>query len=133
MNQIKVRAGQVWVGNGINPRVTRFGKGAEINVESVTCRDVYYNEHFQLPIDMFYITFDFSPKTELEWLAVKLDKWYFSQEFAYWNGDAVFCSTIVNPGPYNASNEQKWQNMRYYLGLDKKPHYRLVDGEWVKQ
>jgi len=132
--QIKIRAGQVYVGNGSRPTLTQFGKGKKIKVDSVDQLHINYDSYYRLPTYLFYLIFDFVPATDLEWLAVNVDEW---------NGhkyQGIVDDTLLRRiGNLHWSFTQEghtmgeWQNMRYYLGLDKKPHYRLIDGEWVEK
>jgi len=52
-NQIKVRAGQVWVCNGSSPWATRFRKDDRITVDGVKGIRVFYNEHFDMNTNLF--------------------------------------------------------------------------------
>ena len=96
---------------------------------------VKYGLHCELKINRFTEEFKFIPQNDLEELAVKMDKWpvtanealnYLRNSEFYWRGDFIFkqgCKSIF---------KKQWQSMRYHLGKDKKPHYRLTGGEWVK-
>ena len=75
-------------------------------------------------------------KNDLEWLAVNLTVWK-----SIFDGMRVFKQgseasfTSHDDGHRcmqgaEAYTRQQWQNMRYRLGLDTKPHYKLINGQW---
>ena len=107
---IKVRVGQVWT--------CSEGESTVLSVDDMgTCYWSKTKFDYSSPTQMK--NWHFVPQNDLEWLAVNEDEW---------------CETIRFNAPGDGCCSRKqWQNMRYHLGLDKKPHYRLTGGEWVKQ
>ena len=132
--QIKVRAGQVWIGNGSKPTITRFIKGEKIKVDRVDQLHIEYNLYFRLPTYIFYSIFDFSPQNDLEWLACDITKWMWPNHNSISRRFDGLCKCQLNKSESTGDyTRHQWQNMRYYLGLDEKPHCKLIDGEWVEQ
>jgi hypothetical protein len=75
------------------------------------------------------------PQNDLEWLAVNEPEWCDRKQFNFIRKGELFGAVyhVDNNHQFRWYSRNEWQNMRYYLGLDKKPHYRLVKGEWVKR
>jgi len=135
MNKVKVRAGQIWecnVGIGSYEPVDRLrigDKSVHFNVcyainfdrgaNSIKASDKFLSENFT-----------FIPQNSIEWMAVNLDEWYCASDYLRNGSGSPFICTEVH---HDAVHINEWQNMRYYLGLDKKPHCKLIDGEWVKK
>ena len=125
---IKVRVGQVW----------KSDAGTEVEVESIIkSRGNIFYKHPKFDyvlaahVGNFRISYAFAPQNDLEWLAVNESEWD-------GNGAYPLIVTLGGTANYTDSNNkygpsftrQQWQNMRYYLGLDKKPHYKLINGQW---
>ena len=127
---IKVRVGQVWHCNGFNKDVEMMyyhGNGL-----------IEWSDGFTSTADWAHSNMRFIPQNDLEWLAVKLDEWksIFDGMRAFKKVDIVSYTShdeghdcMKGSTPYT---KQQWQNMRYHLGLDTKPHYKMINGEWVK-
>ena len=118
---IKVRVGQVW--NSIDT-----GRDLHIDIDSIEyCDDINTDSYFV-----------FFPQNDLEKLAINETEWFHSDcDFVRLDefDRPMYTSDIDHPlnENYYYWRRQEWQNMRYHLGLDEKPHYRQVKGEWVKQ
>ena len=135
MSQIKVRAGQVWECNidigGYEPvdRLRVGDKSGDFNI----CYAINFDRganRIKASDKFLRENFTFIPQCDVEILAVKLDNWYCASDWlCIHNGVPFICDDLDLGGIHR----DQWQNMRYYLGLDKKPHYRLIDGEWVRQ
>jgi len=126
--QIKVRAGQV-------SECDVIGGPSIREVRKVICNDPYHDDVFfecanHMTTSDLCSCGKFIPQNDLEELAIKLDKWYCASRFLRIKQGVPF---ICDEHDEGAIHVFAWRNMRYYLGLDKKPHYRLIDGEWVKQ
>jgi len=123
---IKVRAGQVWEGN--------HSKAAwQINFINDDDWISYGQGSYvasPMPKWQFITSFKFIPQNDLEFAAVTLNEWYFPCDHLRVEDGVLFHASATDSG---AIHRQQWQNMRYHLGQDTKPHCRLVKGEWVKQ
>jgi len=129
---IKVRVGQVW----------ENGSGAVCVVKSILlgpCNKgvaVVYNETGDRRVIAggFSNFYKFIPQNDLEWLAVNVDKWNGHKFLAIFD-DSFIARWRTEDWTFTKAGHTRteWQNMRYHLGLDKKPHYRSIRGEWVKQ
>lgn len=110
---IKLIAGQMWASNNSQDEFTlNIGANGLIHGKSKLGGIYNWNK------TDFHRCFKFIPQNDLEWLAVNEDEW---------------CETIrFNVPGDGCCSRKQWQNMRYHLGLDKKPHYRLTGGDWVK-
>ncbi len=123
MSQIKVRAGQVWRIN-----VT----GTDFVVEEINKYDVIWKCNSYTPLDELHENFIFIPQNDLERAAM-------TSEFPEDHNFCYFSNHIDNKLKFSKAKfkqaipRYQWQNMRHYLGLDKKPHYKLIDKEWIKQ
>jgi len=119
---IKVRAGQVWE---CIKQTACTDVGCERKVTSTYGHKVSFTGSlFSNNIHEFY---KFIPQNDLEWLAVNVYKFPTGiLNYSFWDAENI------DHGIENTTFQQ-WQNMRYHLGLDVKPHYRLIGGEWVKQ
>lgn len=125
MNKIKVMPGQVWkcikkyegflegydcfiTDNNIGPRISSdFFEWTFID------RIVNFHEHFE-----------FVPQTDLEWLAVKVNKWDPIHRFLHRLPNGYCFDGIAG----NTSHtKQQWQTQRYELGLDEPPINNTVN------
>lgn len=122
---IKVRAGQVWTnGTGDNyiVKTTHLGpcnKGVRIAHETTGKQTVVAGD--------FDHAYKFVPQNDLERMAIDTPEWHWGDHCFYRYGG------MVTKENHTKIFKSEWQNMRYHLGQDKKPHYRLTGGEWVKQ
>lgn len=69
----------------------------------------------------------FVPQNDLEWLAVNLDKWYCAADYLRNGSGAPFICNADHP---DAISRDQHRNERYRLGLDTKPRYKLINGQW---
>lgn len=127
---VKVKVGQVWECVKDSLWVTNYGDKAKIS--KVGNNNVYYNDSL-MSAKAFDRCFKFIPQNDLEWLAVKLDKWggRNTQYAIRKDNDRV----VYGIGSHQKPGEHymdEWQSMRYSLGLDTKPHYKLIGGQWTK-
>lgn len=113
--QIKVRTGQIW----------EPSPGYARRVESVDDIDVYWVGNSYTPLSELNENFTFVPQSDLEEIAIKLDKWYCASRFLRIKEGVPFTCDEHDDG---AIHIFAWRDMRYYLGLDEKPHYKLIDG-----
>jgi len=130
---IKVRVGQIWTSEG----------ETEVKIESYNKKtgNVYYihplfSHVLAAHIGNFFISYSFVPQNNLEWLSVKVSDWSRSMRgkgFMARGG----CNTVIYSDadngvdcPQERYTLSQWQNMRYHLGLDKKPHYEFINGQW---
>jgi hypothetical protein len=122
---IKVRAGQVWAIDDSEFKLSHICGGKDNSCVSVGWG--------WINIEEFYDKFKFIPQNDLEKLAVNVDEWTSKsvEHNLYRGGDSIYW--VDYRYQHDSYTRQQWQNMRYHLGLDKKPHCRLVKGEWVKQ
>ena len=137
MSQIKVRAGQVWefksgapnYKNGDRLRIMDLDRGGRFHDAKPMNIEDPAGIHSVTP-GFLNAFFAFIPQGKVEWMAVNLDEWYCASDYLRNGSGSPFTCTEVH---HDAVHINEWQNMRYYLGLDKKPHYKLIDGEWVKR
>jgi len=124
---IKVRVGQVW-DNGNDKVTLGIYRGGLLRF-----RNPRFESQQRMTLDAFYEKHEFIPQTDLEWLAVNVDKWD-GDEYRYvWKRSEMergFDFLIVPLSFAECYSRQQWQNMRYHLGLDKKPHYEFFNGQW---
>lgn len=132
MNKVKPQAGQVWDCNvigGISRRVVRevIDNGAYHDGVFFECANHMGANHL-LECGVFI------PQTDLEWLAVNVGEWLYddcgfvrlggAKEYYTDDIDNEYCSQ------FQYYTRQKWQNMRYKLGLDEKP--RISGKQWAE-
>lgn len=122
---IKVRVGQTWGARGaINPIMS---------IKAVEGTRVHYSfgnhhaSHGNCSVANLHDQADFIPNNDLEWLACNLDEWYCAASHLRNGSGAPFICEESHP---DAINRDQWQNMRYYLYLDTKPHYEFFNGQW---
>lgn len=127
MKQVKPAVGQVWRRVRTDTNVTSVIKGADVVIQSVVEDAIVFRRHSALPCRRFLEEFYFIPQNDLEWLAVNLDKWYCAADYLRNGSGTPF---ICNADHSDAIKREQWQNMRYQLGLDTKPHYKLNNGQW---
>lgn len=128
---IKVRAGQTWLDRVSNEEVT---------AQSMPSNGlIWWSDGFQCKQGWVDSNMTFVPQNDLEWLAVNEREWKthphnrdFFKFIRRCEIHGVMYHNVSNDAFYWWSRKE-WQNMRYHLGLDKKPHCRLIKGEWVKQ
>lgn len=120
MDNIKVMAGQRW----------RNNSGFECMVYNEVAGIVrFMDSRRQCGSEHFRENFTFIPQTDLEWLAVNCDEWcdYDTVFICKKGGDYAFIPCFLG----HCYTRQQWQNKRYELGLDEKPHYTFEDGVWI--
>lgn len=125
---IKVRSGQVWASNNSKNEFT-LNVGANGLIHGKSKLGGIYN----WDKSDFHRNFKFIPQNDLEWLAVKVESLGSNIKFIARRGSEYLIFEAEpehTPGVYTSQHHQR---VRYHLGLDKKPHYRQVKGEWVKQ
>lgn len=73
----------------------------------------------------------FIPQNDLEWLAVHVEKWN-GHQYEGIVDDSLLSRVGIDNWSFTdvGHTREQWQNMRYYLGLDKKPHYEFINGQW---
>lgn len=125
-NKVTPKVGQVWENNGNEYKVKQMLDGF-VNMWASPI-----SAKLGIAIDDgFYSVFTFVPQNDLEWLAVNVHEWNCQDSFQ------VICKADNRAGYHHEGllgcyTRKQWQNKRYYLGLDKKPHYKMINGEWVK-
>lgn len=138
---IKARVGQTWKcsvsGGGYNESdLITLGSPGETDPLYFRVLPIGYDpKYLKQWISQFYLnsSFEFQPQNDLEWLALQLDKWYFAGNYIYKGNNMPMQSSVIGKGFSNVYTREQWQNMRYHLGLDEKPHCKLIGGEWVRQ
>ena len=139
MNKVKPQVGQIWKDpyrEGDEWVVTEVLSHEGIvkcshNKYSDIMPDAGANSFFESDFVEF---FEFVPQNDLEWLAVNVEVWEFegcnlivpdeSREFCAIDVDSKYCSQ------FQCYTPQRWQNMRYKLGLDEKP--RVSAKDWAQ-
>ena len=127
MNKIKPMVGQIWKRSRTNTNVSDVVKGECVTILGVYDDLVSYGEYTALPSYRFAEEFYFIPQNDLEWLAVNLDKWYCAADYLRNGSGAPFICDADHP---DAISREQHRNERYRLGLDTKPHYKLINGQW---
>ena len=130
---IKVRAGQVWE---FESGASNYLKGDRLRVMNLDRAGTFHDAkpiNIERPSAIYSVSskflnecFNFIPQSDLEWLAVKVSEWsrsMSSKAFIARGG----CNTVIYSDddngvdyPQTRHTLGQWQNMRYYLGLDKK-------------
>lgn len=124
MKQPKPMVGQTWhcSANEVDVIAMHFIKNGNMEWSDGENSDLEWTHEFMT----------FVPQNDLEWLAVNVDKWDCDKPLIRTNGTLKgynFQSINACPG-VNCYTRHQWQNMRYRLGLDTKPHYKLINGQW---
>ena len=86
-----------------------------------------------IPIHRFLNFHAFIPQNDLEWLAVNVDEWPEVDDLLLIKsgGGAIFIEAESVIGvPAGHFEFYQHRNERYRLGLDTKPHYKLINGQW---
>lgn len=123
---IKVRAGQIWLSHAGERHEIIKPIALSLRVHVQRCYDLC---NFAVHIDSLRDDFTFVPQNDLEFAAINLDKWYFAADHIHIKNGALF---ICDESMDRAISRSEWQAMRYHLGLDTKPHYRFINGQWSK-
>jgi hypothetical protein len=115
---IKIRAGQIWE---FKSGALNYNKGDRLRIWDLYNEGYYDAKPINIvdPSDSYSVSskflnecFNFIPQNDLEFLAVNTRVWTHG------------CAEM------HGIKRQQWQNMRYYLGKDKKPHYEFINGQW---
>jgi len=132
MKQPKPMVGQTWhcSANEVDVIAMHFIKNGNMEWSDGENSDLEWTHKFMT----------FIPQNDLEWLAVNRSRYPTS---TIYSGDIyvkVYMSTgnIQTTGfsPDSGLNDgydicrEQWQSERYRLGLDTKPHYKLINGQW---
>lgn len=120
MNNVKPMVGQVWENNDNDYIVKAIMLGICNKGVRVVCDEIRANF---IVNGGFTDVFTFIPQNDLEWLAVKVDKWAVpsSNFIARAPSDCVDYSApcLSLNYPQKKYTRQQWQNKRYELGLDE--------------
>jgi hypothetical protein len=116
MKQPKPMAGQTWRGN-------RCVHNSEVIIDPSKDGLVHYGQgkHDATTVSHFTTMFTFVPKNDLEWLACNVDNWG-SEYPDYSFVSRYFGWSFHKQMATNRYTRKQWQNTRYKLGLDDKPH-----------
>ena len=119
MKQPKLMVGQVWHCSLNEADVTamRFIKNGIIEWSDGENNDLEWTNRFMA----------FVPQNDLEWLAVNVDKWYCAADYLRKGSGVPFICNADHP---DAISREQHRNERYRLGLDTKPHYEFINGQW---
>ena len=132
---IKVRAGQVWE---FESGASNYLKGDRLRVMNLDRAGTFHDAipiNIERPYSIYSVSskflnecFVFIPQSDLEWLAVNVSKWNENHKAIH----IVAHKSVFGCPPHfrDAYTKQQWQSMRYYLGLDKKPHCEFINGQW---
>ena len=127
MKQPKPMVRQIWKRSRTNTNVSDVVKGECVTILGVYDDLVSYGEYTALPSYRFAEEFYFVPQNDLEFAAVNLDKWYFAADHIHVNGGTLL---VCHESVTGAISYEQWKSERYRLGLDTKPHYKLINGQW---
>jgi hypothetical protein len=130
---IKVRVGQVW--ECASDDIPSRNIGEKVEIETVNGDYVIVESRIFIKINNLISCYKFIPQNDLEKLAVTETQWFHSD--CDWvrldeYDRPMYTSDIDHPLNKNKhyTHRSEWRNMRYYLGLDKKPHYKFINGQW---
>ncbi len=125
MKQPKLKVGQIWRETGLEVNVKSFepNRGIWWWSDGAQCKQGYADKHME-----------FVPQNDLEWLAVNEPEW-FHGDCRYVRRDdsrAMYCDDlgIGIDNNYIYYTQEQHRNERYRLGLDTKPHYEFINGQW---
>ncbi len=119
MSNVKPQVGQVWLSAEYNEEMTINAiESGFVWFDGMSQEEMSINEYFT-----------FIPQNDLEWLTVNVDKWFHDDcGFIRLSNDKVEFYTDDIDNEYCSQFQyytlRQWQNMRYKLGLDKKPHIK---------
>lgn len=124
MSKVKPQVGQVW---NIGGHIDRD----ERSVIEIDSNDVWWSGSSYTPLaDFFSEGFEFIPQNDLEWLAVNdviAPSW---AKFAYYSNHIDRTPKFSEIKFKDGKAQCEIQNMRYKLGLDKKP--RISGKQWAQ-
>lgn len=118
MNKVKIMTGQKWKCDVIGGPVIRTIRGVTENGEYHN--DIYFTDSNWMKEGELYGCGEFIPQTNLEWLAVAIKRWSFTDGFNVSKVETAPLGYLVGKVEkfYESYTKQEWQNKRYELGLD---------------
>ncbi len=124
MSNVKPQVGQKW-----DVHTPNINLGI-VEIKLIDGDKVTLTNEIVVSVSGIHENCEFIPQNDLEWLAANHPMWGdFDVIRKDTEGLIRFHNTshpMFNKDSYEWYNRQQWQNMRYKLGLDKKPH---VSGE----
>ena len=113
MNNVKPQVGQKW--DIYTPDINL----GIVEIKSIDGDKAKLTNNMVVSVSGIRESCEFIPQNDLEWLAVNVDLWTWDRcgrLSRYLGGYAFSAVSDIK----NSYTRRQWQNMRYYLGLDKK-------------